>query len=140
MFGIKLRQQNKTPYRANSADLSGGDILNRKKQALRSIAAAMNKRGENFSNGVTADIFQKLTNERSAKKRKKILEANENLIGSEMEIALIREAAKGNVNALKYYLKNRMPDKYSDKPQTEIEIEDVSEVREMIDNAEDQGG
>lgn len=114
--------------------------MDRKKQALRSLAAAMDKSGENFSGGVTADIFQKLINERSAKKRKKILEANENLIGSEMEIALIREAAKGNVNALKYYLKNRMPDKYSDKPQTEIEIEDVSEVREMIDNAEDQSG
>lgn len=140
MFGIKLRQQNKTPYRANLTDFFGGDILDRKKQALRSLAAAMDKSGENFSGGVTADIFQKLINERSAKKRKKILEANENLIGSEMEIALIREAAKGNVNALKYYLKNRMPDKYSDKPQTEIEIEDVSEVREMIDNAEDQSG
>lgn len=100
----------------------------------------MDKKNSSFLNGVTADILQKLINERSAKKRKKILEANENLIGSEMEIALIREAAKGNVSALKYYLKNRMPDKYSDKPQTEIEIEDVSEVKEMISNAGSQSG
>ena len=37
-----------------------------------------------------------------------------------------------NVGALNMYLKNKMPDKYSDKPQTEIEIEDLSEIEEEI--------
>lgn len=111
--------------------------MDRKKQALRAIAGAMEKSADT---GITADILKKLINEKSAKKRKKILEANESLISSEMELSLIREAAKGNVNAIKFYLKNRMPDKYSDKPQPETEIEDVSDVKEMIRNAENEGG
>lgn len=111
--------------------------MDRKKQALRAIAGAMEKSADT---GITADILKKLICEKSAKKRKKILEANESLIGSEMELSLIREAAKGNVNAIKFYLKNRMPDKYSDKPQPETEIEDVSDVKEAIKNAEDQSG
>lgn len=114
--------------------------MDRKKQALKTLSAAMNKNKDNFSDGITADILLKLINEKSAKKRRKILEANEGLIKSEMELSLIREAAKGNVNALKFYLKNRMPDRYSDKPQPEIEIEDVSEVKEMISNAGSQSG
>ena len=39
--------------------------------------------------------------------------------------------------ALGMYLKNRMPERYSDHPAGEIEIEDTSEINEVIDNAED---
>ena len=37
-----------------------------------------------------------------------------------------------NVGALNMYLKNRMPDKYSDKPKTEPEYEDVADIEEDI--------
>lgn len=87
---------------------------------------------------------------------------NEDIVNSEAEQALILAAVGGrvvekevvyrggrkqtifreknippNVNALKLLLKNRMPDKYSDEPRSEVEIEDVSETEEMIENAED---
>lgn len=87
----------------------------------------------------------------------KFLEEHEELINAEAELALIGAAVgrvqaekeisyKGgkrrisakikkippNVAALNFLLKNRMPDKYSDKPQTEIEIEDVSDTEEDI--------
>lgn len=87
---------------------------------------------------------------------------NEDLINSEAELALLSSAVGGkvtekeiiyrggrkqtvfreknippNVNALKMLLKNRMPDKYSDEPRSEIEIEDVSGTEEMIENAEE---
>lgn len=87
----------------------------------------------------------------------KFLKENEDLINAEAEMALVTAAVgttvvekkvsyKGgrrvvsteekhiapNVGALNMYLKNKMPDKYSDKPQTEIEIEDLSEIEEEI--------
>lgn len=87
----------------------------------------------------------------------KFLKDNEDLINAEAEMALISAAVGGtvtekevsykggrrtvsskekhiapNVSALGLYLKNKMPDKYSDKPQTEIEIEDLSEIEEEI--------
>ena len=87
----------------------------------------------------------------------KFLRENEDLINAEAEMALISAAVGGtvtekevsykggrrmvsskekhiapNVGALNMYLKNKMPDKYSDKPQTEIEIEDLSEIEEEI--------
>ncbi|MGN1416848.1 MAG: hypothetical protein ACI4XF_08395 [Oscillospiraceae bacterium] len=98
------------------------------------------------------------------------LAQNEELINAEAEAALIRAAVGGthtereisykggrksvktkrittqpNMAALGMLLKNRMPDKYSDDPQGEIEIEDVSGVKEDIENAEevaaeDEGG
>lgn len=98
------------------------------------------------------------------------LAQNEELINAEAEAALIRAAVGGthtereisykggrksvktkrittqpNIAALGMLLKNRMPDKYSDHPQGEIEIEDVSGVKEDIENAEevaaeDEGG
>lgn len=86
------------------------------------------------------------------------LSQNENLINSEAEAALIGAAVGGtftekkvsykggrrqetvvkkhippNMAALGLYLKNRMPDKYSDHPASEIEIEDTSEINEVID-------
>lgn len=85
------------------------------------------------------------------------LEENQHLLNAEAEAALIGAAVGGtytdteisykggkkrvktkkrsvqpNVAALNLYLKNRMPDKYSDKPQTDIEIEDVSEMEAEI--------
>ncbi len=88
----------------------------------------------------------------------KFLAENEELINSEAEMALVNAAVgttvvdedvsyKGgrrivrkkkrrvppNVAALNIYLKNRMPDKYSDKPQTEVEIEDLTDIERMID-------
>lgn len=87
----------------------------------------------------------------------KFLKDNEDLINAEAEMALITAAVGGtvtekevtykngkrhvstkekhispNVGALNMFLKNRMPDKYSDKPQTEPELEDVSDVEEDI--------
>ncbi|MCM1525534.1 MAG: hypothetical protein NC120_13885 [Ruminococcus sp.] len=88
------------------------------------------------------------------------LSENESLINAEAEAALIGAAVGGtveerrvsyrggrkcetvvtkqlppNMTALSMLLKNRMPDRYSDKPMAEIEIEDVSGVDEMIANA-----
>lgn len=87
----------------------------------------------------------------------KFIRDNEDLINAEAEMALVAAAVgttvtekeisyKGgrrtvstkrkhippNVGALNLYLKNKMPDKYSDKPQTEPEYEDVSDVEEEI--------
>ncbi|MGN1305321.1 MAG: hypothetical protein ACI4YB_09840 [Oscillospiraceae bacterium] len=87
----------------------------------------------------------------------KFIRDNEDLINAEAEMALVAAAVgttvtekeisyKGgrrtvstkrkhippNVGALNLYLKNKMPDKYSDKPQTEPEFEDVSDVEEEI--------
>ena len=87
----------------------------------------------------------------------KFLKDNEDLINAEAEMALVTAAVgttvvekkvsyKGgrrvisteekhiapNVGALNLYLKNKMPDKYSDKPKTEPEYEDVSDVEEDI--------
>lgn len=87
----------------------------------------------------------------------KFLKENEDLINAEAEMALVTAAVgttvvekkisyKGgrrvvsteekhiapNVGALNLYLKNKMPDKYSDKPKTEPEYEDVSDVEEDI--------
>lgn len=87
----------------------------------------------------------------------KFLKENEDLINAEAEMALISAAVGGtvtekevsykggrctvsskekhiapNVGALNMYLKNKMPDKYSDKPKTEPEYEDVSDVEEDI--------
>lgn len=87
----------------------------------------------------------------------KFLKENEDLINVEAEMALISAAVGGtvtekevsykggrrtvsskekhiapNVGALNLYLKNKMPDKYSDKPKTEPEYEDVSDVEEDI--------
>lgn len=88
------------------------------------------------------------------------LSENESLINAEAEAALVSAAVGGtfeekrvsykggrrqetvirkhippNMSALALLLKNRMPDKYSDKPVAEVEIEDVSDVEEMIANA-----
>lgn len=87
----------------------------------------------------------------------KFLKDNEDLINAEAEMALVTAAVgttvvekkvsyKGgrrvvsteekhiapNVGALNMYLKNKMPDKYSDKPKIEPEYEDVSDVEEDI--------
>ncbi len=87
----------------------------------------------------------------------KFLKDNEDLINAEAEMALVTAAVgttvvekkvsyKGgkrivsteekhiapNVGALNLYLKNKMPDKYSDKPQTAVEIEDISEIEEAL--------
>lgn len=88
------------------------------------------------------------------------LAENEELVNSEAEAALIGAAVGGtftekrisykggrrqesiigrkvqpNMAALALLLKNRMPDKYSDHPAGETEIEDTSEINEVINNA-----
>lgn len=97
------------------------------------------------------------------------LAESEDLVNAEAEAALIKSAVGGvyeerevtfkggrrtisikkrhvppNMQALALLLKNRMPDKYSDKPLGTMEIEDTSEIEEMIENAdadeEDEGG
>ncbi len=87
----------------------------------------------------------------------KFIKDNEDLINAEAEMALIasavgttvtekeisysggrksvktkKKAIAPNVGALNIYLKNRMPDKYSDKPQTEIEIESLDDIEKEI--------
>lgn len=90
---------------------------------------------------------------------------NEDLINSEAEAALIGAAVGGtfterkisykggrrqesiigrkvqpNMAALALLLKNRMPDKYSDHPAGEIEIEDTEDINEVINNAAEDTG
>lgn len=87
----------------------------------------------------------------------KFLSENADLINAEAEAALIGAAVGGthiekevsykggkksvrskwvkvlpNVAALQFLLKNKMPGKYSDKPVGDIEIEDVSDIREAL--------
>ncbi|MBP1560381.1 MAG: hypothetical protein J6C96_03950 [Oscillospiraceae bacterium] len=52
--------------------------------------------------------------------------------GGRRTVSTKRKHIPPNVGALNLYLKNKMPDKYSDKPQTEPEFEDVSETEEDI--------
>ena len=93
----------------------------------------------------------------------KFLKDNEALINAEAEAALIKAAVGGtqtekvisykggrkqvtekkthispNPTALQFLLKNRMPDKYSDKPAGDIEIEDVSEIEEALYGNKDE--
>ena len=87
----------------------------------------------------------------------KFLAENADLINAEAEAALISAAVGGthtekevsykggrkstkekrvkvapNVGALQFLLKNKMPDKYSDKPVGDVEIEDVSGIEEEL--------
>lgn len=155
------------------------------KRALREIAGAMSDVGESAkqSADTIGDLVNTLLTEPNAKKRKRLIDdftarhtdaadflaANDNLVNSEAEAALIKAAVGGvfeereisfkggrksvsikrrnvppNMQALAMLLKNRMPDKYTDKPLGTVEIEDTSEVEEMIDNADestaDEGG
>lgn len=55
--------------------------------------------------------------------------------GGRRHESIIRRKVQPNIAALSLLLKNRMPDKYSDHPVGEIEIEDTSEINEVIDNA-----
>lgn len=122
----------------------------KKYQAINSLASALeksDKAGENVS-----DIITALEREPDRKKRKKImkefaaryretadfLSENEAAINARAEAALIGAAVSGNVNALKFYLKNRLPEKYSDKPKETVEIEDVSETEGMLYGGEDE--
>lgn len=91
------------------------------------------------------------------------LSQNEKLINSEAEAALIGAAVGGtftekkvtykggrrqetmirkhvspNMAALGLYLKNRMPEKYSDAPPSEIEVEDLSEMENTIYGIKDK--
>ncbi len=88
---------------------------------------------------------------------------NADLINAEAEAALIGAAVGGtfeekevsykggrrqetvkrkhiapNAPLLALLLKNRMPEKYSDDPQTEIEVEDLSEMEDMIYGGKDK--
>ena len=87
----------------------------------------------------------------------KFLAENADLINAEAEAALISAAVGGthtekevsykggrkstkekrvkvapNVGALQFFLKNKMPDKYRDKPVGDVEIEDVSDSEEEL--------
>lgn len=122
----------------------------KKYQAINSLAAAL-KKPENAGENVL-DIIKALENEPDRKKRRKMmkefaahyretadfLSKNEAAINARAEAALIGAAVSGNINALKFYLKNRMPDKYSDKPREEVEIEDLSGIEEKIYGSENE--
>ena len=87
----------------------------------------------------------------------KFIAENADLINAEAEAALIGAAVGGtriesevsykggrkstkkkriqaapNVHALTFYLKNKMPGVYSDKPVSDTEIEDVSDIEEAL--------
>ena len=93
----------------------------------------------------------------------KFLRDNAELINAEAEMALISAAVgssdterevsyKGgrkritekvrkrppNAEAVKFLLKNRMPDKYSDKPVGDVEIEDISDIEEELYGTDNQ--
>lgn len=96
----------------------------------------------------TADFISALSSESDRKKRKKMmkdfaarhadtadfLSKNEALINAEAEAALIGAAVGGNVNALKFLLKSRLPEKYSDKPKDDSAeaLNKLDEVLEKI--------
>lgn len=123
----------------------------RKYEAICSLSEALKNQPEN--EGDLTDIISALEKEPDRKKRKRIMKdficrfretadffaENEDVINARAEAALIGAAVGGNVNALKFYLKNRMPDKYSDKPKENIEIEDISETEGMLYGGEDGG-
>ncbi len=122
------------------------------KDNIRSLAEAIksaeNPDCEKNIGGLTAaDFINALLSEPDKKNRKKMMKEfserrediikfiseNEDLINAEAEAALIGAAVGNkNVNAIKFYLKNKMPGKYSDKPVGDTEIEDVSEIEEEL--------
>lgn len=118
------------------------------RENLKALAEAINFKDDKKIGGLTAaDFITALLAEPDKKKRKKMmkefserrediikfLSENENLINAEAEAALIGAAVGNkNVNAIKFYLKNKMPGKYSDKPLGDTEIEDVSEIEEDL--------
>jgi len=121
------------------------DNINALAEAIKS---AENPNCENEIGGLTAaDFITALLAEPDKKMRKKMIKdfserradiikfisENEDLINAETEAALIGAAVGNkNVNAIKFYLKNKMPGKYSDKPLGDVEIEDVSEIEEDL--------
>ena len=52
--------------------------------------------------------------------------------GGKKSVKSKRVTVLPNVGALQFLLKNKMPDKYSDKPVGDTEIEDVSDIREAL--------
>ncbi len=118
------------------------------KALAEAIRSAENPNCENKIGGQTAaDLINALLAEPDKKVRKKMMREfserradiikfiseNEDLINAEAEAALIGAAVGNkNVNAIKFYLKNKMPGKYSDKPLGDVEIEDVSEIEEEL--------
>ena len=138
-------------YRENEekSDAAGGSIAELVQKILAEPSAAKRKK-----------LIEKFTARHTD--AADFLANNDDLVNSEAEQALISAAVGGriteketiyrggrkqtvirernvlpNINALKMLLKNRMPDKYSDEPRSEIEIEDVSGTEEMIENAEE---
>lgn len=55
--------------------------------------------------------------------------------GGRRQESIIGRKVQPNMAALALLLKNRMPDKYSDHPAGEIEIEDTEDINEVINNA-----
>lgn len=122
------------------------------KALAEAIKSAENYQNENEIGGSTAaDFISALLAEPDRKKRNammkdfaarrkdvaKFIAEYSDLINAEAEAALIGAAvggknSKANVNALKFLLKNKMPDIYSDKPVGDVEIEDISEIEEDI--------
>ncbi len=118
------------------------------KENLKALAEAVKFKDDKKIGGLTAaDLINALLAEPNKKKRKKMikefserrediiefLSENEDLINAEAEAALIGAAVgRKNVTALKFYLKNKMPEKYSDKPVGDTEIEDVSGIEEDL--------
>ncbi len=63
--------------------------------------------------------------------------------GGKRQISTKERHIAPNVGALNLYLKNKMPEKYSDKPMGEIEIEDTADIEEALyenGNTQNEGG
>lgn len=59
------------------------------------------------------------------------LKKGKEIVDYQVENALLKEALKGNVTACIYWLKNRRPDKWREKPVEKIDLEDIPII---IDN------
>lgn len=59
------------------------------------------------------------------------LKKGKEIVDFQVENALLKEALKGNVTACIYWLKNRRPDKWREKPVEKIDLEDIPII---IDN------
>lgn len=138
------------PQREDNEDIAAGSL-----QDL--ISAALREPNEKSRRKMLRDFAARRSDVAE------FLSQNEDLINSEAEAALIGAAVGGtftekkisykggrrqetfikkhvppNMAALGLYLKNRMPEKYSDDPQTEIEVEDLSEMEDMIYGGKDK--
>ncbi len=62
----------------------------------------------------------------------KALKSGKEVVDYEVENALLLEALGGNVTAIIFWLKNRRPDKWRDKPEAPGDSEALKKAKEML--------